>query len=311
MLSRVAESLYWMARYVERAENVARFLDVTNHLSLDLPGTTESLWEALIAVMADEKPYAERFDAISEANVLHFMVCDTANPNSLISCLRAARENARQVREVITNEMWLQLNTLFHLVRTAADQGLPSVTEALYREIIMGSHLFFGLMSGCLPHNEAYQFAQLGRFIERADKTSRIIDVKYFILLPRPSDVGSPIDANQWRAVLKSVSAYETYWKRRARIEPALVIEFLLAERDFPRAVLFCLIRSRDYLQRVLSDMPEAREREESLEIASRLVHELTATPVNELIGRGLHEYIDQMQRDLNALHSGIAERFF
>lgn len=310
MLSRVAESLYWMARYVERAENIARFLDVTNHLSLDTTGSTQTLWEALVAVMAGEEDFSERYDSLTEENVIAFLVCDASSPLSLISCLKMARENARGIREIIPAELWLQINTLYHLVREASESGVKSVNEKLFQNVKMGAHLFFGIMGDCMSHGEAYWFALLGRYMERADKISRIIDVKYFILLPYGSLVGSPIDGIQWMAVLKSVSAYEMYCKKLKRVEPTQVIDFLLKDENFPRSILFCLMKARHYLEILHQDLGEDSGGE-AIMMANRLSNELINTTTEQIIGGGLHEYIDRLQRGLNDLHGEVCARFF
>src|ERR1700761_315680 len=184
MLSRVAESVYWMSRYVERAENVARFIDVNFHLILDDPTASDQQWLPLVNTSGDHEDYFKRYGAPTQRNVMRFLACDPDNPNSIVSCLRAARENARTVREIISSEMWLYLNKFYLTINTAtaSDTCLDSPQELL-SEIKMSSHLFSGLTDATMRHGEAWHFCQLGRMLERADKTSRILDVKYYILL--------------------------------------------------------------------------------------------------------------------------------
>ena len=211
MLSRVADSIYWLNRYIERAENVARFVDVNLNLLMDSPVGTAQQWEPLIAVTGDRAKFLERYDQATAENVLHFLTFDENSPNSIRSCVRAARENARSVRETISSEMWEQVNAFYLQVEDAAKASDIKDTHDFYAEVKMASHLFAGVMDATLSWNESWQFGQLGRFLERADKTARILDVKYFLLLPSPQEVGTPLDNLQWIALLKSASAYEMY----------------------------------------------------------------------------------------------------
>ncbi|MEM0980974.1 MAG: alpha-E domain-containing protein, partial [Cyanobacteria bacterium P01_H01_bin.58] len=210
MLSRVAESIYWLNRYVERAENVARFVDVNLHLLLDtsLEGSTQQ-WEPLVVTTGDGELFQERYGTATAKNVLQFLTFDAAYPNSILSCVRAARENSRSIREIISSEMWEQINSFYLWVQEAA-QGEADEDHLLnfYQEVKMASHLFAGVMDATMAHNEGWHFGHLGRLLERADKTARILDVKYYILLPSVHDVGTPLDSLQWIALLKSASAY-------------------------------------------------------------------------------------------------------
>ncbi len=215
MLSRVADSIYWMSRYIERAENVARFIDVNLHLMLDLPLGSAQQWQPLVDTTGDHEDFAKRYGTATQQNVIQFLTFDAENPNSILSCLRAARENARSVREIISSEMWEQLNEFYLMVNNAADNanGLTDPQE-LFASVKMSSHLFQGVTDATMTHGEGWHFARLGRVLERADKTSRILDVKYFILLPTLADVGTAFDDIQWAAVLRSASAFEMYRKR-------------------------------------------------------------------------------------------------
>ena len=234
MLSRVADSIYWMNRYVERAENVARFVDVNLNLLLDSPPGMQQQWAPLVVTTGDQDIFKERYGEATAENVLRFLTFDKEYPNSIISCLRTARENARSVREVISSEMWEQVNAFYLMVKEAADTGSISNLHIFFPEVKMSSHLFAGVMEATMAHTEGWHFGQLGRLLERADKTARILDVKYYILLPSVSDVGSPLDDLQWIALLKSASAYEMYRKCQYRITPKAVTEFLILNRDFP-----------------------------------------------------------------------------
>lgn len=309
MLSRVAENIYWMARYVERAENVARIAEVNHHLTLDAVIEQNLQWQPLISIFADTESFTRRHREATEANVVNFLLCDLENPNSVVSCLRWAREDARAVRDAISSEAFLHLNTLYLQVREAV--SAPNVAAAdVFQKVKLGAHLFFGLVNDTMSHDEGYRWAQLGRHLERADKTSRVIDVKYFILLPRPGDAGTSIDAIQWMALLKSVSAYQMYWRQMARIEPAHVVRFLLQDEHFPRSVRYCVNRALVELRHIVQDMPNAEERL-PIEHFETLLGALDDTSVENILAGGLHEFVDHLQAGLNELHSEINNTFF
>lgn len=309
MLSRVAESIYWMSRYVERADNVARFIDVNLQLMLDAPAGSSQQWEPLVATTGDHELFAERFGEASQPNVIQFLAFDEENPNSILSCLRAARENARTVREIISSEMWLQLNKFFLMVTGAAASGHGPAHE-FFTEIKLASHLLTGLTDATMTHGEAWHFGHLGRMLERADKTSRILDVKYFILLRSAADVGTPFDDIQWAAVLRSASAFEMYRKRHGRISPRRVVEFLLLDREFPRAVNYSLAAVRDSLH-AISGTPLGTFRYPAEKLLGQLCSDLAYASVDEIVDTGLHEYLDGLQTTMNQVGAGISETFF
>lgn len=311
MLSRVADSIYWMSRYVERAENVARFIDVNLQLMLDAPDGQGQQWQPLVNTTGDHEEFARRFGEATEENVIRFLTFDSENPNSIFSCLRAARENARSVREIISSEMWLQLNKAYLMVKSAAEQPsrIPSAAE-FFAEVKLASHLYTGVTDATMTHGEAWHFSRLGRKLERADKTSRMLDVKYFILLRSSADVGTPFDDLQWAAVLRSASAFEMYRKRHGRISPRGVVDFLMLDREFPRAVRFCLTAAEDSLHAISGTaLGTFRHRPEKL--LGQLCSELSYASVDDVIQRGVHEYVDEFQNKLNLIGQGIFETFF
>ncbi len=252
MLSRVADSIYWMSRYVERAENVARFIDVNLTLMLDTSTGAGQQWEPLVNTTGDHELFKQRHTVATEANTIHFLTFDDENPNSILSCLVAARENARSIREIISSEMWEQLNTFYLTVKAEAERpGAPAKPHQFFTDVKLASHLFNGVTDATMTRNEAWHFLEMGRMLERADKTSRILDVKYFILLRSVADVGSPFDEVQWAAVLRSASAFEMYRKTHGRITPGGIITFLLLDPDFPRSVRSCVDRARNSLHAI------------------------------------------------------------
>ena len=311
MLSRVADSVYWMSRYVERAENVARFIDVNFQLMLDEAGGEDRQWQPLVNTTGDHDDFRKRYGAATQENVINFLTFDVENPNSILSCLRPARENARTVREIISSEMWLQINKFFLKVKSAAEQSncLDSPNE-FFTEVKEDSHLFSGITDATMTHNEAWHFCRLGRMLERADKTSRMLDVKYYILLRSPDEVGSAFDDIQWAAVLRSASAFEMYRKRHGRISPQRVVEFLILDREFPRAIQFCLVAARDSLH-AISGTSLGTFRYPPEKLLGQLCSDLSFASLEEIISHGLHEYLDDLQTKVNAVGAGVFETFF
>jgi uncharacterized alpha-E superfamily protein len=311
MLSRVADSIYWMSRYFERAENIARFIDVNLHLILDTPVDFEEQWEPLVNITGDIEPFEERYEEPTKDNVIRFLTYDTENPNSILSSLTAARENARSVREIISSEMWEQINkTYYWLLRSEDQKGMLDSPHDFYTTIKMESHLFQGLTDTTMSHGEGWHFTRLGRLLERSDKTSRILDVKYFILLPRVEDVGSPIDNIGWGALLKSASAFEMYRKKYRKIDPNRVTEFLILDSLFPRSIHYCLIRAAESLNKI-SGTEYGSYHNEAERKLGRLCSELDYANIEEIISHGLHEYLDNFQDKLNNVGDAISETFF
>jgi len=311
MLSRVADSVYWMSRYVERAENVARFIEVNFQLMLDAPAGADQQWQPLVNTTGDHEDFDKRYGSATEEGVLRFLIIDPQNPNSIFSCLRAARENARTVREIISSEMWLHLNKYYLMVNAAAaNPRILESPEELLGDVKLASHLFTGITDATMAHGEAWHFCRLGRKLERADKTSRILDVKYYILLRSVEEIGTTFDDIQWAAVLRSASAFEMYRKRNGRISPRGVVEFLMLDREFPRAIQFCLLAARDSLH-AISGTPVGTFRYPSEKLMGQLCSDLSFASVDEIIKGGLHEYLDELQNKLNQVGAGIHDTFF
>ncbi len=311
MLSRVADSIYWMSRYIERAENVARFVDVNTHLILDLPVEAEEQWEPLVITTGDRENFYENYGEPTREDVIQFLTFDTKNPNSILSTLIKARENARTIREIISSEMWEQINKFYFMVRDAmrSNEAIKN-THDFYTKVKLESHLFAGLADTTMSHGEAWHFSRLGRLLERADKTSRILDVKYFILLPRPDDVGSPFDNIQWAALLKSASAFEMYRKKHRRIYHDKVVEFLILDREFPRSIHYCLIKAEESLKSITGSKPGTFQNAAERNLG-RLRSEFDYTQISEIFSPGLHEYLDEFQSRLNQVGDSIFATFF
>jgi uncharacterized alpha-E superfamily protein len=311
MLSRVADSIYWMSRYVERAENVARFISVNLNLSLDMPGEAGQQWWPLVVITGDDAEFQARIGATTKESVVQFLTFDNENPNSIVSCLRAARENARGVREIISAEMWEHINKFYLMIRDggALDAVLDNPHQ-FFDWVSVSGQQFLGVTDATMTHGEAWHFCQLGRMLERADKTSRLLDVKYFILLPTLSDVGTPFDDVQWLALLRSASALEMYRQRHGRISPPNVVDFLVLDREFPRAVLHCLTRANESLHAISGTFTGSYCNPAERRLG-QLRAELAYTQAEDVIAGGLHEFVDSLQSRLNLAGDAIHECFF
>ena len=309
MLSRVANSIYWLSRYLERAENVARFIAVNEHLMLDTGLSSDNAqWSPLVVTSGDEVDFAKRYKEASEKNVLHFLTFDKVNPNSILSCIASARENARTVREVISSEMWEQINLLYHFVQKHSRKRSIGNLQEFYATIRTSSHLFVGLSENTMSHGEGWHFARLGRMLERADKTARLLDVKYFLILPDPKYVDSPYDAIEWGAVLKSANGFEMYRKHFNAISYKEVADFLIFDEVFPRSINHCVNIAAESLNAILKELKIKAPAEEEMK---KLQATLASTSVDKILSEGLHEFIDIFQFNLNVVDQAIYKSFF
>ncbi|MBP0001426.1 MAG: alpha-E domain-containing protein [Cyanobacteria bacterium SID2] len=310
MLSRVANSIYWLNRYIERAENVARFVDVNLNLMLDSPTGVSQQWRPLVITTGDLQLFEERYGEATAENVIQFLTFDLDYQNSILYCLRAARENARSIREIISSEMWEEVNTFYHMVQGAAAHNSHHLFHDLFSHVKFASHRFAGVMDATMTHNEGWHFGQVGRLLERADKTTRILDVKYFILLPSAQWVGTPLDRIQWIALLKSASAYEMYRKCQHRIVPSGVAEFMILNREFPRSITFCLQEAERCLHKItgtsVGTWCNGAER-----ALGKLCSKLGYTTLEDVFDIGLHEFLDRLQSEMNEVDTQILSTFF
>lgn len=313
MLSRAAENIYWLNRYLERADNYARFIDVNLNISLEMPPSYSSQWLPLVETTGDTELFHKLYKEATAENVIRFLATDTQNPNSIHSCLNAARENARIVRENISIEMWEAINTLYLWVQnfqSHTNVHSPSALIDFFKEIRKNVMLFYGTMEDSIAHGEAWHFGRLGRFLERADKTCRILDMKYFILLPKISDVGTSLDQLQWAALLKSTSGLQVYRRQYGHIDPTNISTFLIFDREFPRALKYCLIWINHSLHQltgteVYSFSNQAEKR------AGAFLSELDYKDYGDIRTQGLHEFLDDAQLKCNDIGNAIGETFF
>ncbi len=321
MLSRVANSLYWMSRYIERAENIARILDVNLQLLLDYRSMNAAQvrehWLPIVQTTGDHDVFEARNQGTTADAVAEFMVFAEDNPNSLVSSVCQARENARMVRDQIAIETWEELNRLYLFVQSpkARQMWRDSPTD-FFNEIKASSLQLVGLSAATHIHNEGWWFSQAGRFIERADKTSRILDIRYHSLPARglPQTV-TQTEALGWSAIIRSCSAWDAYKSiYGGEVHPRHVAEFLLLNEDFPRSLRFCVDELNNALRHI-SGVAEGRFSNEAEKLAGRLVAELQFSTVEEVFENGLHDYLDKTQIKLNDIgdamfHAYISHAF-
>ena len=310
MLSSTADHLFWMARSIERAENTARMLDITYKMSLLKQATLEPAqeWNAMLSISGLHFEFSERHKEINAANVIHFMTLDEANPASIYSSLKLARDNARAVRGSITSEMWETLNSTWIEMRKIAINGIPSDGVSAFFEWAKDrSHLSRGITYGTMLRDEGFRFIRLGTFLERADNTMRILDVKYHILLPSLEDVGGAADYYQWSALLRSVSAFETYRKvYRDVITPRRVAELMILRADMPRSLHACVEEIDIQIHALNGPRSEELQR-----LSGRLYSELKFGRIEEIMAEGLHEYLTRCLLRLRTLGEAISTTYF
>lgn len=310
MLSRAADNLYWMARYIERAENMARMLDVSYRMSL-MPTSDQARtqWEPPLIIAGCDEGFARTDLALESHNVINYLALDNGNPSSIRRCMRAARENARAMRSEITTEMWESINATWLEMREMEYPHLVSMGYSDFFDWVKErSHLFRGVTSGTMMRGEAYHFVRLGTALERADATARLLDVKYHMLLPSPRDVGGLVDHYQWAALLRSVSALRAYRNTyRDSIIPAKVAALLILNPAMPRS----LASSFEAITDTLFYLRDVYARDyASTRMAFAMHSRLRFTRIEEVFAFGLHEFLTE-QIDGNAeLGMAIARDF-
>ena len=310
LLARYADCIFWLARYVERAENLARILDVNETFSRDSRGSQN--WRSIVQLNSDEERFFAGHGAASVNSVVNFYVIDGDNPNSIVSAIRSARENARTLRPLISTEMWVQLNVFYNwLVALTAADLVPGNLAALFAMIKEACQTHTGITEGTFFRDQGWYFYQIGRYIERADQTTRLVDIKYHLLLPNISDVGSPVDVGQWHALLRSAAGYHAYRRlHAASTTPARVAGFLLLNTAFPRSVHHCVREVGRLLAEVKSHYG-LRHGNDAAEELDRLRVLLGTLDISTILRRGLHEFLDSIQCQLIAITRELAIAFF
>lgn len=311
MLGRTASSLYWLSRYMERAENIARLVDVGYRVSLT-PGLSEShrdQWKSTLQAAGVTQDFFAEHETADLSAIRDFMLFDPDNPSSVLHCLGAARTNARAVRTAITTEMWEAVNATwldYSQIRSSrvSANDLPALLEKIKRNTAQ----FRGSMLNTILRDDGYSFCQLGVFNERADNTARILDVKYYVLLPRADLVGSDVDLRQWATILRAASAHRSYRHvYRDRYKPYNIAEFLILRREMPRSLAHCY----QWITGTLSDLERLYgKRYECHDIAESIYSGLSEGDMESVFAQGLHEFLAEFIARNNALGQSVAQTY-
>ena len=306
MLSRVAENIYWMARYLERAEDTARLINSMSNLLLDLPRNAEVEWYELIKVGAEEQFQELYEDRQDERSVMRFLINDPRNSGAIITCINAARENARVSRDIIPYEVWEQINELYHY---SSEHTKSYISRRKRNDFMIGlirhCQTLTGIAMGTLPHDDAYQFLRIGRNLERADMSSRIIDVAAAKLLPEEEEFNPAFATVRWISVLKSLNAFQAYRQQGLiGINGGSILDYLLHNSEFPRSIKHCLEEVGGCLSAI--HKPHLPRRQ-----LNKLIKELESVNTKRLKRSGLHRFVDQFQVGVAQLHSAITDTYF
>ena len=314
MLSRVANTLYWMVRYVERADNLARLIDVNQQLLLDYESLDSErlrgFWQPIILSTGDEEGFNKLYDEAGSHEVIRFLTDDPRNPNSITSCIAIARENARTVRDQLSDDLWEELNALYLFTRSEEAQRLiASDPSRFYENVRRSAVTFLGIAASTTSRNEAWDFMDLGRFLERADKTTRFLDVSSY--LPVSEEGGDSVSADvlHWTAILRSCGAMGAFRTGQREITAQGVTDFLMFAKEFPRSVRYCIERVDISLHRI-SGTPRGAFTNEAEREAGRLLSELNFGSAENIFKTGLHEYLDALQGRLNHIGGEIFETY-
>jgi len=312
MLSRVAYNIYWAARYLERAENIARLLGVNQDLTLDTQADQSQTWGALIDTTGDRQQFDTRHRRVDRDSTIHFLAYDRDYPNSIIASLWAARENLRSVRDSISRAMWLRINALYLEVKDLAARadGEEAATISFSDLVRLGCFTVQGVTDATMSRDDAWHWWHIGTMVERADKTSRILDVKYFMLLPQGQDVGSNSDQVQWIALLDSASAAQMFRRSQRSLQPDEIAAFLILDQRFPRSIAFAIAEADASLHGI-TGTPQGGFRDPAEQALGRLRAELVYADIAQVIATGLHEYLDDRQRALNEVDRLLSIHYF
>lgn len=316
MLSRVADSCFWLSRYIERAETIARVLDVNMQLMLDFEDQSSlsqanQHWQPILATLEDQELFGKLYSSITPEAVMDFVTFEKKNPNAILSCIGNARENARTVREQISSEMWEQLNRTYLYLREG--QARADFNESpidFYRRLVDIFHAFQGTTDATMTHGDGWDFLQLGKYLERADSTSRVLDIKYHILLPSGEQVGGHVDITQWMAVLRSCSAMEAYLKANVgKVTGWQVAEFLVLHDEFPRSIRFCADHLDAALRRI-SNCDSGHFSNEAERLSGQLKSTLDYATIQTVFDSGLHQFMDKTQATLIEIAAAITKTY-
>ena len=308
MLGKTAGGLFWMFRYLERAENTARLVEAGWRIALTRSGDTENEWESVVTTAGMRAAYMAKYDDFEAGHVINYLLRDPDNASSVMSAMNAARSNARLVRTALSSEVWEAVNECWMAVKAAlarpvTERNLPEVLSIIRTR----SAVVRGALHGTMLRNEIYNFCRMGTFLERGDNTARILDVKYYVLLPSASFVGTSMDNAQWENILRSVSAERSFsWLHGGETTPQGIAEFLILDRRVPRSLAFCCSKTREQLAHLEG---EYGTRQPAQDLADRMCQRFKQ-PIAAVFDQGLHEFLESSIRDISALASQIERDF-
>jgi len=301
-----------MSRYLERAENQARFIDVTSSIALGYRGSEQALWSSLLHAGGDVEAFLQRYAAPTRENIINYLLFDRRNLNSVVSCLTAARENARSVRETLTAPLWEAVNRFYLRVRTDAEQQPQILTQPhqFLERIKRSAHQVLGVRDATWSRGDAWHFSSLGYQLERADKTSRILDVRYFLLLPMNHSGSEQLDVVQWAALLESTGALQMYRRTWGPIQPSRVVDFLVLSPTFPRSLRFC-VQAAETTLRAISGNTSKEPQNDAEKMVAETTRQLESLTAEQIMETGLHPFIDKFQTTLNNIGAAVSSTYF
>ncbi len=313
MLSRVANTLYWMVRNVERADNLARLIDVNQQLLLDFESLDSErlrgFWEPIIQSLGEEETFESLYDEPGSMQVIRFLTDDARNPNSIASCIAQARESARTIRDQLSDELWEELNSMYLFTRSAeASFLIESNPPKFYENIRRGAATFLGVAASTMSRNEAWEFIDIGRQLERADKTTRFLDITSYLPKSNEDEITSP-GILHWTAILRSCGAMGAFRSEHREISARGVVDFLIFSPDFPRSIRFCIEKLDASLHRI-SGTPRGTFSNESEREAGKLLAAINFSSTDDVFTEGLHGYLDGLQTKFNAIGAEIFETY-
>ena len=312
MLSRIAESLFWLGRFVERAEGISISLQVQHSASLEADVYGFSNWEPILNAVGQLSSFYKVHKEASSDNVIDYLIFSPENPNSIMECINRARENARGVRDMISKESWEIVNVTYHeLNKFNMDMVRKEGPDKLFNFIRQRSYLFEGATEITMFRGKGYHFMRAGKYLERADQIARILDVKYHIPLPRVEDVGNPLDIYQWKTLLDSTGAYEAYLQHyNIKITPTQIAELLIFNPQLPRSLLFCMERALQSFRQISSIREKffANKAEQKI---GKLYYQIAYSNAEEIFFFGLHEYLTNFINDLIDIGEEINHTYF
>ena len=308
MLRRVADHIFWAARYLERTQWRARLVDVNYHLILEVPPRDADPWDPLLGITAERDVFSRRYARADEASVVNFFTFDRDNPSSIANCIEAVRLNLSSIRHLISSELWLEVNRLYLKMRDWSPQQLAAVgVSAFFASLRENFFAITGVIDATMRRDAAYDFIEMGIMLERADNVARLLDVKYHYLLPRVEDVGGPADMRQWAAVLRSASALEAFrqiYGNAIRVDR--VIEMLVFDPAFPRSARYCAERLALALERVAKAGAET----EPHTMAEGLTTMLSSRSAGDIIANGLHEFLVSMENQCSLIANSVVHDY-